>query len=186
MIKDFHDPANNVKFFPLRWMQQQDEPAVKTRSQQGWARTQQLWNAASDDKVVQMQNPKWSPRHVNAAILGWQGSADDQSDKQRGIFKSARTQQLFGIENVAAEKETEAADAAKLVAKAAAANSAADFEKTAEAENGEGKWRCAAIFVYTTSASKAFCSLASTAHIILHVRCLMLCHKNMHISAVVV
>jgi len=98
-----------------------------------------LWNAAANDKVNELENPpKWLAAPVNAAISGWQASADDQSDKQRGIFKSARTQKLFivaaanvlsgagqqqttasGAEDVHAEQQAEVAGAATLVTAAA-------------------------------------------------------------------
>jgi len=137
VIKDTGDPDNVVKFFPLRWMQQQDDPAVKTRARQGFARTQKLWNAAANDKVVQLLSPpKWSAAKVNGEIGAYQAAADDENSKLR--FKSARTQQLFivpqanvlsgagqeqvtatGTEDVEAEKKAEEAGAHTLVTKAA-------------------------------------------------------------------
>jgi hypothetical protein len=139
VIKDEGDPDNVVKFFPLRWMQQQDDPAVKTRARQGFARTQKLWNAAANDKVVQLLSPpKWSDDKVNGEIGAYQAAADDENSKLRGVFKSARTQKLFivpqanvlsgagqeqvtatGTEDVAAEKKAEEAGAHTLVTKAA-------------------------------------------------------------------
>jgi hypothetical protein len=60
------------------------------------ARTQTLWDASANDKVLKLQAPpKWSAAPVNAAISNWQAGADDQSDKYRGTFKSAVTQKLF-------------------------------------------------------------------------------------------
>jgi len=163
VIKDPHDPANNVKFFPLRWMQQQEDPAVTTRAQQGLARTTKLWNAAENDRVGLSNDP------VSSVIAHYQSAADDQSLSQgkdfgigskpeTGIYKTARTQKLFivpqanvlsgagqehkspsGAEDLGAEKEAEQAGAAKLVERAAAANAAADFAKTAAAEQGSSK-----------------------------------------------
>ena len=95
VIKDAGDPDNVVKFFPLRWMQQQEDPAVRTRARQGFARTQKLWNAAANDEVSQLQSPKWTAAKVDGQIAAYQGAADDQGSKPHGIFKSARTQELF-------------------------------------------------------------------------------------------
>ena len=118
----------------------EEAAARKTRTAGKKARTQKLWNAAANDKVLQLQAPpKWSAAPVNAAITNWQASADDQSGTD-GIFKSeqARTQKLFivptanvltgqgqemtsatGREDFAAEKKREAAGAARIVSKAA-------------------------------------------------------------------
>lgn len=123
-------------------MQQQDDPAVKTRGEQGLARTTKLWNAAENDKVGLYNDP------VSSTIAHYQSVADDQglpgsvdtqlgSKPATGIYKSARTQKLFivpqanvlsgagqekktatGAENVDAEKAAEAAGAAKLEATA--------------------------------------------------------------------
>ena len=97
VIRSMSDAANQVQFYPLRWLQQQDEPAAITRAPTGLARKQQLWDASANDKVLEIQNPKWSSKAVNAQIGEWQAGADDQSDKASlpGVFKSARTQKLF-------------------------------------------------------------------------------------------
>ena len=72
VIKDPHDPANNVKFFPLRWMQQQDDPAVTTRAQQGLARTTKLWNAAENDRIGLYNDP------VSSVIAHYQNPREVQ------------------------------------------------------------------------------------------------------------
>jgi len=144
-------------------MQQQDDPAVTTRAQQGLARTTKLWNAAENDRIGLYNDP------VSSVIAHYQNAADDQSlpegrtfgigsKPETGIYKAARTQKLFivpqanvlsgagqeqksaaGTENVDAEKEAEQAGAAKLAERAAAANAAADFAKTAAAEQTSSK-----------------------------------------------
>ena len=73
VIKDASDPDNVVKFFPLRWMQQQEDPAVQTRAGQGFARTPKLWNAAANDEVMQLESPpKWSAGKVNGEITAYE------------------------------------------------------------------------------------------------------------------
>ena len=101
VIRSLSDSANTVKFYPLRWMQQQQEPAVFSRVQQGLAqrraRTTSLWDASAND-AAQRQSP-WNPAAVNKQIAGWQAGADDQevkaAGKAAGVYKSARTQKLF-------------------------------------------------------------------------------------------
>ena len=163
VIKDPSDPANNVKFFPLRWMQQQQEPAVTTRGEQGLARTTKLWNAAENDQVGLYNDP------VSSTIAHYQQAADDQglsesvdtqsgSKPATGIYKSALTQKLFivpqanvlsgagqekvtasGAENVDAEKKAETAGAAKLVEEAAAGKTT-----TAKRARTQKLWNAAA------------------------------------------
>ena len=101
VIRSLSDSGNTVKFYPLRWMQQQQEPAVFSRVQQGLAqrraRTTSLWDASAND-AAQRQSP-WNPSSVNTQIAGWQARADDQevkaAGKAAGVYKSARTQKLF-------------------------------------------------------------------------------------------
>jgi hypothetical protein len=106
VIKSIQDPDNMVKFYPLRWMQKQDEPAVKTRMNQGLALTQKLF----------LQKLFIVPQ---ANVLTGTGQEQKTSS---------------GAENVDAEKEAQAAASAKLVAASAAQHAAADFEETAAVE----------------------------------------------------
>ena len=130
VIKSIKDPDNMVKFYPLRWMQKQDEPAVKTRMNQGLALTQKLFIVPQANVLTGTGQEKKSSS----------GAENVGAEKEAQAAAAAKIVAAAAAQHAAADFEETAAVEASSRGQRAVRRSAAVKRSAASAKKAIVQW----------------------------------------------